>query len=57
VALVTRLRAAFGCDPGLSVLFERPTIAGISEVIDMLTLTSRGLGLAGESANREEFEL
>jgi amino acid adenylation domain-containing protein len=57
VALVTRLRAAFGCDPGLSVLFERPTIAGISEVIDMLTLTSRGVGLAAESANREEFEL
>ncbi|MBO0755433.1 MAG: hypothetical protein J2P54_06200, partial [Bradyrhizobiaceae bacterium] len=57
VALVTRLRAAFGCEPGLAVLFERPTIAGISQVIDMLALTSRGPALTAESANREEFEV
>jgi amino acid adenylation domain-containing protein len=57
VALVTRLRAAFGCDPSLAILFERPTIAGISQVVDMLALTSRGLGLAAESVKREEFEL
>ncbi len=57
VALVTRLRAAFGCDPGLAVLFERPTIAGISEVVDMLVLTSRGVGSAAGSGQREEFEL
>lgn len=57
VALVTRLRAAFGCDPGLATLFERPTIAGISEAVDMLVLTSRGVGSAAESAKREEFDL
>jgi acyl carrier protein len=57
VALVTRLRAAFGCEPGLAVLFERPTIAGISQVIDMLALTSRGPALTAASAKREEFEL
>jgi amino acid adenylation domain-containing protein len=57
VALVTRLRSAFGCDPGLSVLFERPTIAGISEVVDMLVLTSRGVGSGTGVGQREEFEL
>jgi amino acid adenylation domain-containing protein len=57
VALITRIRAAFGCDPGLAVLFERPTIAGMSQVIDMLALTSRGPGLPDEAAHREEFEL
>jgi amino acid adenylation domain-containing protein len=57
VALMTRIRTAFGCDPGLAVLFERPTITGISEVIDMLALTSHGLGLPAESAHREEFVL
>ncbi len=57
VTLVTRLRAAFGCDPGLAALFERPTIAGISEVIDMLALTRRRPGQAAESTEREEFEL
>jgi acyl carrier protein len=57
VALVTRLRAAFGCDPGLATLFERPTIAGISEVVDMLVLTSPGVASLAESAMREEFEL
>jgi acyl carrier protein len=57
VALVTRLRAAFGCEPGLAVLFEQPTIAGIAQVIDMLALTSRRPDLTTESAKREEFEL
>jgi amino acid adenylation domain-containing protein len=57
VALMTRIRAAFGCDPGLAVLFERPTIAGMSQAIDMLSLTSRGPAVPAESAHREEFEL
>ena len=43
--------------PGLAVLFERPTITGISEVIDVLALMSHGLGLLTESAYREESEL
>jgi amino acid adenylation domain-containing protein len=57
VAFVTRLRAAFDCDPGLATLFERPTIGGVSEAVDKLMLTSRGVGRAAESAKREEFEL
>ena len=57
VAFVTRLRAAFGCDPGLATLFERPTIAGVSQAVDKLVLSSHGVGRAAESAKREEFEL
>jgi aryl carrier-like protein len=57
VAFVTRLHAIFGCEVGLAILFERPTIAGISEILDMLVLTSRAIGSGTRSAQREEFEL
>ncbi len=57
VALVARLRDAFGCEPGLAVLFERPTIAGISELVDVFALTSRGPDSAAAAIEREEFEL
>ena len=36
---------------------EQPTIAGLSEVVDMLMLTSRGFGSGAGSAQREEFDL
>jgi amino acid adenylation domain-containing protein len=54
-ALVQRLRAAFQVDIGLASLFERPTIAGLSEEIDLLALT--GDGSPDPSAEREEFSL
>jgi amino acid adenylation domain-containing protein len=56
-ALVARLRMTFGVEVGLASLFERPTIAGLSEVVDMLVLTSRGASSGAGSAPREEFDL
>lgn len=55
--LVAQLRATFGVDLSLASLFERPTIAGVSEVIDVLALTSRGSDAQAELAQREEFNL
>jgi hypothetical protein len=57
VAFVTRVRAVFGCEVGISILFERPTIAGISEILDMLVLTGGSVDSEAKSAKREEFEL
>jgi aryl carrier-like protein len=55
--LVAQLRATFGVDLRLASLFERPTIAGVSEVVDMLVLTSRRPDSQAGSAQREEFNL
>jgi amino acid adenylation domain-containing protein len=57
VGLVARIRVTFGVNLTFVTLFKRPTIAGLSEVIDMLVLTSRGLSSGAGSAQREEFEL
>ena len=57
VELAVRLRAAFGVDLSLASLFERPTIDGLSQVVDMLMLTSYGLSSEASSAQREEFDL
>jgi amino acid adenylation domain-containing protein len=57
VALLAHLHEAFGVDLELAVLFDRPTIAGLSEFVDVLVLTGRPLGLDADSAEREEFEL
>lgn len=53
VALVAQLRAAFDVNIELATLFERPTIAGLAEAIDVLVLTNR----SHSSEAREEFDL
>jgi len=55
--LVARLRATFDVNLELANLFERPTIAGLSEVVDMLVLTNGRFGSGSASAPREEFNL
>ena len=57
VALLAHLDEAFGVDLELAVLFDRPTIAGLAEFVDVLALTGGRLGFDAGSAEREEFEL
>lgn len=54
--IITRLRSAFGVDVGLRNLFERPTIAGLSGVVDMLAVSGVPRGSESTAAKREEFE-
>jgi amino acid adenylation domain-containing protein len=56
VGLVARLRAAFDLNIELAMLFERPTIAGLAEAIDLLVLTNHSVSSPSSEA-REEFEL
>jgi acyl-coenzyme A synthetase/AMP-(fatty) acid ligase/acyl carrier protein len=56
VGLVARLRDAFDLNIELATLFERPTIAGLAEAIDLLVLTNHGVS-SPSSEGREEFEL
>jgi acyl-coenzyme A synthetase/AMP-(fatty) acid ligase/acyl carrier protein len=56
-ALVAKLRGIFGVDLSLASLFERPTVAGVSEIIDVLVLTSRASDAQAGSGQREEFSL
>jgi amino acid adenylation domain-containing protein len=53
VGLVAQLRAAFDVNIELATLFERPTIAGLAEAVDVLVLTNR----SHSSEAREEFDL
>ena len=55
VGLVTKLRALFDINLDIAVLFERPTIAGLSEAIDMLVITNQST--SSSSGAREEFNL
>jgi hypothetical protein len=57
VGLVARLREAFDVNVELATLFERPTIAGLSEAIDMLVLTNHRVASKSSSGAREEFDL
>jgi amino acid adenylation domain-containing protein len=56
VAFVARLRTTFDLNIELATLFERPTIAGIAEAIDLLVLTNHSITSPSSEA-REEFEL
>jgi amino acid adenylation domain-containing protein len=57
VGLLVRVRRDFGVDLELASLFEHSTIAGLSEVIDMLMLTNGGIDRGAGSSQREEFDL
>jgi acyl carrier protein len=53
--IITALRAAFGVDAGMRHLFERPTIAGLAEIVDALAVSSAGSG--SSETEREEIEI
>jgi amino acid adenylation domain-containing protein len=57
VGLVARLRTSFDVNIELAILFERPTIAGLSEAIDLLVLTDHRFASISYSNAREEFDL
>ena len=54
--VVTALRAQFGVDAAMRHLFERPTIAGLAEVIDVLAVSTASASDGSES-DREEIEI
>lgn len=56
-ALVARIYEIFGVELSLAGLFERPTIAGMSEMIDVLELTPRVADAQAVAGQREEFTL
>ena len=53
VALLAHLDETFGLQLELAGLFDRPTVAGLSELVDLFALTSR----VSEAGEREEFKL
>jgi amino acid adenylation domain-containing protein len=57
VGLLVRVKATFGVNLELASLFERSTISGLAEVIDMLVLTTPGAAPKAGSEQREEFDL
>jgi amino acid adenylation domain-containing protein len=54
--IITALRSAFGVDAGMRHLFERPTIAGLAEIVDVLAVSSAGTRESAET-EREEIEI
>ncbi len=58
IKAVSRIRDAFEVDLPLRNLFERPTVAGLAEVIDGLSWAAQArVPAAGDAADREEIEL
>ena len=56
-ALVGRLSKTFGVNVRLASLFEEPTIAALSKVVDLLVVTQRGAAPTAMAGDREEFTL
>ena len=54
--IVTELRAMFHVDTAMRHLFERPTIAGLAETVDLLAVLSTGAP-EGRRSDREEIEI
>ena len=57
IKALSRIRDAFEVDLPLRNLFERPTIAGLAEVIDQLAWVAKANAPASDAAPREEFAL
>jgi hypothetical protein len=55
--LMAGLREAYGVVMPLRNLFERPTVAGLSAIIDELSWLSAGQEPVRSVAEREEIEL
>jgi amino acid adenylation domain-containing protein len=54
VRVLTAIRAAFGVEVSLRHLFERPTVAGLAEMVDVVGV---GAQTSAASAGREQVEI
>ena len=57
IRAVSRIRDVFGVDLSLRNLFERPTVAGLAEVIDGLSWVAKGNPANSHSGDREDITL
>ncbi|HEU4520712.1 MAG TPA: amino acid adenylation domain-containing protein [Thermoanaerobaculia bacterium] len=57
IRAVSRIREAFGVDVALRNLFERPTVAGLAEVIDGLSWVATDRAPSPAGSGREEITL